>query len=172
VRGLFHLRVVLSRPGYRHHRGQAQVIEQTDVAIIGGGLAACAAAIEAAKYGLHVTLLDKGRLGRSCSSCTAGAGFSFACPQHHGDSLDAAKARHAADTVASGADLNDPRLVEAFVDDAPRRVLELEYLGVRLSRDDQGRPVAVRAPAHREPRTMSTLGGGKCCTGGCRSWKR
>ena len=43
-----------------------------DVLIIGGGLAACMAALEAAKRGVRVVLVDKGRLGRSGSSPTSG----------------------------------------------------------------------------------------------------
>lgn len=132
----------------------------TDLAIVGGGLAACAAAIEAAKYGLQVTLLDKGILGRSGSSCTAGGGFSLACLQDDADTLDAAKARHAANTVAAGEELNDPRLVEALVEDAPRRVAELEILGMRFPRDSRGRILPVLAPAHDEPRTTAPQDGG------------
>jgi fumarate reductase (CoM/CoB) subunit A len=136
------------------------VTDCTDLAIIGGGLAGCAAAIEAAKYGLQVTLLDKGALGRSGSSCTAGGGFSFASVGRNGGTLDAAKARHAANTIEAGERLNAPRLVEALVEDAPRRVLELEQLGLRFPRDEQGRIAASRAPAHDEPRTASAQGGG------------
>lgn len=134
--------------------------EHTDVAIVGGGLAACAAAVEAAKYGLRVTLLDKGRLGRSGSSCTAGGGFSFARTRGAGDSLDAAKARHAAATLAAGEGMNDPRLVEVLVEDAARRVPELEHLGLHFKRDEQGRILATLAPGHEEPLTSSPEGGG------------
>jgi fumarate reductase (CoM/CoB) subunit A len=136
------------------------MIECTDIAIIGGGLAGCAAAIEAAKYGLHVTLLDKGVLGRSGSSCTAGGGFSFAQPCDEADTLEAAKERHAVNTIAVGGNLNDPRLVEAMVEDVPARVTELEYLGLRFPRDENGRIIATRAPAHDEPRTSCPQGGG------------
>lgn len=136
------------------------MIEHTDVAIVGGGLAACAAAVEAAKYGVRVTLLDKGVLGRSGSSCTAGGGFSFARPRQDSDTLDAAKGRHAAATIAAGEGMNDPRLVEVLVEDAVRRVPELEYLGLRFGRDERGRILATLAPAHDEPRTSSPQGGG------------
>ena len=45
---------------------------ETQVLIIGGGAAACLAAIEAAKFGVSTTLVDKGRLGRSGSSPGSG----------------------------------------------------------------------------------------------------
>ena len=133
---------------------------RTDVAIVGGGLTACAAAIEAAKYGLHVTLLDKGILGRSGSSPTAGGGFSFACLQSDDDTLEQAIARHVENTMAAGEGINDPHLVEVMAQDAPRRVAELEYFGLTFPRDASGQIVATRAPAHDEPRTAMPVGGG------------
>ena len=42
-------------------------ILETDILVIGGGLASMAA-IEASKYGLAVTLVDKGRFARSGST--------------------------------------------------------------------------------------------------------
>jgi succinate dehydrogenase/fumarate reductase flavoprotein subunit len=135
-------------------------MERTDVAIVGGGLAACAAAVEAAKYGLRVTLLDKGRLGRSGSSCTAGGGFSFARPCGRDGSLDAAKAQHVAATLAAGEGMNDPRLVEVLANEAAWRVPELERLGLRFKRDERGCILATLAPGHEEPLTSSPEGGG------------
>lgn len=132
----------------------------TDVAVIGGGLAGCAAAVEAAKRGVDVTLVDKGVMGRSGSSCTAGGGFSFAGTGSRSESVETAKARHYEDTVTAGEGVNDPRLVQVLVDEAPRRVLELEYLGLRFPRDDDGRVIRIQAPAHGEARTASPEGGG------------
>jgi succinate dehydrogenase/fumarate reductase flavoprotein subunit len=79
--------------------------------------------------------------------------------------LDAAKERHADNTIRAGEGLNDRRLVEAMVEDAPQRVSELEYLGPRFPRDSRGRIMAVRAPAHDEPRTASTQDGGRILMG-------
>jgi len=39
-------------------------IYECDVLIVGDGLAACMAALEASKRGMEVILVDKGRLGR------------------------------------------------------------------------------------------------------------
>jgi fumarate reductase (CoM/CoB) subunit A len=50
----------------------------TDVAVIGGGGAACRAAIEAAERGLSCVMVDKGRPGRSgatpCALCVEHSG--------------------------------------------------------------------------------------------------
>jgi fumarate reductase (CoM/CoB) subunit A len=47
-----------------------------DVVVIGGGAAGVVAAIEAAKYGVDVGLVDKGRVAFSGSASTSGAGTS------------------------------------------------------------------------------------------------
>ena len=42
-----------------------------DILIIGGGLAACMAALEASKRNMQVVLVDKGRLGRVGSDASS-----------------------------------------------------------------------------------------------------
>ena len=51
---------------YPIHFGQEQVID-TDVLVIGGGIAGCWAAISAARQGVRVTLVEKGDVARSGS---------------------------------------------------------------------------------------------------------
>ncbi len=130
------------------------------IVIVGGGLAACAAAIEAAKYGLPVTLIDKGVPGRSGSSCTAGGGFSFAQAGPPPDTDSAAQQRHYADTLRAGEGLNDPRLVQRLVEEAPLCVPELERYGLRFPHGPGGGIEPGRAPAHSEARTASPQDGG------------
>jgi succinate dehydrogenase/fumarate reductase flavoprotein subunit len=50
-------------------------IIETDVLVIGGGIAGCCAAIEARKQGLDVTLVDKGHIGTT--GCTYFSGMNF-----------------------------------------------------------------------------------------------
>jgi succinate dehydrogenase/fumarate reductase flavoprotein subunit len=48
---------------------------ETDVLVIGGGVAGCCAAIEAKKKGLDVTIVDKGYIGKTGSTAFAGMHF-------------------------------------------------------------------------------------------------
>jgi succinate dehydrogenase/fumarate reductase flavoprotein subunit len=48
---------------------------ETDVLVIGGGMAGCCAAIEAKKQGLDVTIVDKGHIGTT--GCTYFSGMNF-----------------------------------------------------------------------------------------------
>ncbi|MBI4522850.1 MAG: FAD-dependent oxidoreductase [Deltaproteobacteria bacterium] len=116
-------------------RGVHKIVE-CDVLIIGGGLAACMAALEAAKRGVRVSLVDKGRLGRSGSSPTSGgvpqAAFGHADPRDN-------KEMHFKDTVIGGEFLSRQKIVRAMVDEVTARVVELEEIGVRFKKQDDGK---------------------------------
>lgn len=106
-----------------------------DVLIIGGGLAACMAALEASKRNMDVVLVDKGRLGRSGSSPTSGgvpqAAFAHADPR---DSKD----MHFRDTVVGGDFIPNQKIVRAIVDEVTDRVIELEEMGLRFKKTPDG----------------------------------
>jgi succinate dehydrogenase/fumarate reductase flavoprotein subunit len=53
----------------------SEKVVETDVLVIGGGIAGCCAAIEAKKKGLDVTLVDKGHVGTT--GCTYFSGMNF-----------------------------------------------------------------------------------------------
>ena len=57
-------------------KADLETIIDQDVLVIGGGAAGVVAAIEAAKYGVSVGLVDKGTVGFSGSGATSGAGTS------------------------------------------------------------------------------------------------
>lgn len=107
-----------------------------DVLIVGGGLAASLAAIEAAKRGVSVTLVDKGRLGRSGSSPTSGgvpqAAFGHADPRDN-------KEMHFKDTVVGGEFLPHQRIVRAMVNEVTDRVIELEEIGLQFKKQEDGK---------------------------------
>jgi succinate dehydrogenase/fumarate reductase flavoprotein subunit len=107
-----------------------------DVLIIGGGLAACMAALEASKRGMEVILVDKGRLGRSGSSPTSGgvpqAAFGHADPR---DSKDV----HFRDTVIGGDYIAHQRVVRAVVDEITERIIELEEIGLHFKKAADGK---------------------------------
>jgi succinate dehydrogenase/fumarate reductase flavoprotein subunit len=107
-----------------------------DVLIIGGGLAACMAALEASKRNMDVVLVDKGRLGRSGSSPTSGgvpqAAFAHADPR---DSKD----QHFRDTVVGGDFIPNQKIVRAIVDEVTDRVVELEEMGLHFKKTPDGK---------------------------------
>ena len=115
--------------------GIREVID-CDVLIVGGGLAASMAALEAAKRGVRVVLVDKGRLGRSGSSPTSGgvpqAAFGHADPR---DSQDI----HFQDTVIGGDYIPDQKIVRTVVNEITHRIIELEELGLHFKKADDGK---------------------------------
>jgi succinate dehydrogenase/fumarate reductase flavoprotein subunit len=111
-------------------------IVDCDVLIIGGGLAACMAALEAAKRGVRVVLVDKGRLGRSGSSPTSG-GVSQAA-FGHADPRDS-KAMHFSDTIIGGEFIPHQEIVRAVVNEVTDRVVELEEIGLRFKKQEDGK---------------------------------
>ncbi|MPZ95193.1 MAG: fumarate reductase (quinol) flavoprotein subunit [Propionibacteriales bacterium] len=110
-----------------------------DVLLVGGGGAGLRAAIAIAEANprLRVAVVSKVYPMRSHTvSAEGGAAGAIAAD----DSLD----EHAYDTVSGSDWLCDQDAVEAFVDEAPRELLQLEHWGCPWSREPDGH-VAVRA---------------------------
>jgi fumarate reductase (CoM/CoB) subunit A len=123
---------------------------QTDVLILGGGLAALRAAIAASAAGAQVTVMTKGTAGRAGSSAITSAGFSVAIGQ--ADPTDSPQS-HFADTIRGGG-VNRRRLVEIFCEEAPARFWEMVGWGVEFERDaGTGRIVQHPSGDHSHPRT-------------------
>ncbi len=97
---------------------------RTDVLVVGGGGAGLRAAIEAERTGATVLLVSKVPLGYASSTAYAGGGFRAAV---RGLSIQ----RHFEETVVGGNFVNDQRLVEVLVNEAPFRLTELEEFGVK-----------------------------------------
>jgi fumarate reductase (CoM/CoB) subunit A len=123
---------------------------ETDVLIIGGGLAALRAAVEARRAGCRVAMLTKGISGRSGSSAITSAGFSAAIREADpDDSPDL----HYQDTMRGGGDVNNTRLVRILCDEAPDRFRELVGWGVEFERDPQtGKYVQFLSGDHSKAR--------------------
>jgi fumarate reductase (CoM/CoB) subunit A len=106
-------------------------VYQCDVLVIGGGGAGARAAIEARRHNVEVLLVVKGLFGRSgCTVMAEGgynAAFGFVDPEDN-------EQHHFEDTVIGGRFLNNQKLVEILVRDAPKRVLELESFGATFDR--------------------------------------
>ncbi|PSL00625.1 succinate dehydrogenase / fumarate reductase flavoprotein subunit/fumarate reductase flavoprotein subunit [Murinocardiopsis flavida] len=94
----------------------------TDVAIVGAGGAGlmCALHCHAGAPGLDITVISKGAVGRS--GCTRMVQGGYNAVIDPADSLDA----HLVDTLRGGKYLNDQRLADALVRDAPKVIRELE----------------------------------------------
>ncbi|MFD0360303.1 fumarate reductase (quinol) flavoprotein subunit [Nocardia sp. GCM10030253] len=110
-----------------------------DVVIVGGGGAGLRAAIAIAEHNprLSIAIVSKVYPMRSHTVSAEGGAAGVAGP---GDSL----AEHAYDTVSGSDWLCDQDAVEAFVEEAPRELLQLEHWGCPWSRRPDGH-IAVRA---------------------------
>ena len=107
--------------------------EKTDVLIIGSGGAGLRAAIEARRYGVKVTLVDKVVIGMNNSTRYSGGGIKAALPgilsTAYTTQYDDPR-EHFREAMIHGEYLNDEALVEIMTFEGPARVLELKGLGV------------------------------------------
>ena len=129
----------------------------SDILIIGGGIAASMAAIEAAKLGAKVCLVDKGMLGRSGLSATTGGGVCAAITPP--DDWQT----HASDALKIGT-INDPLLTEIMAREAPKRLEEVREFGVKFHTNDQGEVQQIGGPTFAHPRIALAVGGGYAMT--------
>lgn len=117
----------------------------TDVLIIGGGMAGAWAAIGARRAGASVVLVEKGWLGTSGVTATAGPGHWWVAPEAREDAI--------ARRLAQSFGLNDPgwmaRIMETTWDSLPTLADVYDF-----PRDDQGQP---RFRALRGPEYMRAL---------------
>ena len=101
-----------------------------DVLIVGSGAAGLTAALNLAeKY--KVAVIAKGALGEGATSWAQGG---IAAVLEEGDSFEA----HVNDTMIAGAGLNDLRVVEHVVEEAPRAIERLIELGVPFAQEGSG----------------------------------
>ncbi len=114
-------------------------ITSHDVLLVGGGGAGLRAAIAVAETNpkLGVAVVSKVYPMRSHTVSAEGGAAAVIKPD---DSLD----EHAYDTISGGDWLCDQDAVEAFVQEAPREMLQLEHWGCPWSREPDGH-IAVRA---------------------------
>lgn len=129
----------------------------TDVLIIGGGLAAMMAALEASMSSSSILMVSKGKIGGSGATLMAGANFAAVLPDSvaKGDSV----AFHIEDTLSGGGYLNDPKLVQIMAENAPRDLRQLEEFGVNFLKRE-GHYDLRKPPGHRYPRTVFTVNPG------------
>jgi succinate dehydrogenase/fumarate reductase flavoprotein subunit len=103
----------------------------TELLIIGGGGAGCAAAIMARKEGVKSTIVTKLRIGDANSMMSQGGVQAAINPQD-------SPAQHYLDTIGGGHFYNKKELVQTLVNDAPTVIDWLQDLGVVFDKDEKG----------------------------------
>jgi len=99
-------------------------IIDSDVLIIGSGIAGMSAALEVIKNGKQPLLVSKSSMGKASNTYLAGGRFTCATEGFTAQT-------HIEKTLRAGRGLNEPELVRAFVKDAPLMVNGLHQLGMR-----------------------------------------
>lgn len=122
-----------------------------DVLVIGSGGAGLIATLKAAESGSAVLLVDKGLIGKSGATIAGSALASTGPWSRNGDSPDV----HFRDTVIGGRFLNNQQLVRILVDEAPKRVRELEEDGLYFDKEPDGKYVLDVGGGHTFPRLLA-----------------
>jgi fumarate reductase (CoM/CoB) subunit A len=122
----------------------------TDVLVIGGGLAALRAALTAHQAGARVLVVVKRRLAKSGSSANTTGGFAAAVA---GLNPFDNPQLHYRDTIVGGGHVNERALVRRLCEEAPARLAELWQLGALFRRRD-GRHHLSPSGDHSQPRVF------------------
>src|SRR5262245_12574015 len=122
---------------------------ETDVLVIGSGAAGMYAAIEAARRGADVLLIDRSLIGRGgatvMAQMTVAVALGAEVPDHWSHHLD--------DTLAAGRGLCSEPLSRLLCEEGPDCIREMEQWGVGWARRD-GRITQAMAPGHDRPRCV------------------
>src|SRR5262245_53900557 len=119
----------------------------TDVLIIGSGGAGMYAAIEAARAGASVFLLDRSLIGRGGATVMAQMTVAVALGEETPDHWS----HHFKDTLEAGRGLCDERLARLLCADGPDVMRQMDDWGVGWARKD-GHITQAFAPGHDRPR--------------------
>jgi len=121
---------------------------ETEVLVIGSGLAGLRAALEAARNRAAVMVVSKGSIGGACNSALAGGGFTMAAGTFTEED-------HVAETLGAGKNLNDLPLVQELAAKGRDAARFLEAEGIDLSPQRTGYRVYDR----KKWESGGTLGG-------------
>jgi succinate dehydrogenase / fumarate reductase flavoprotein subunit len=120
---------------------------ETDVLVIGAGGAGMYAALEAARAGATVVLVDRSLIGRGGATVMAQMTVAAALGEQTPDHWE----HHLSDTLAAGRGLCDQRLAALLCEDGPQRLREMDGWKVGWARED-GHIKQAQAPGHDRPR--------------------
>ena len=121
----------------------------TGVLIVGAGGAGLYAAIEAARRGAKVLLLDRSLIGRGGATIMAQMTVAAAVGPEGTDHWQ----NHLVDTLAAGRGLCDPDLARLLCEDGVEVIREMDRWRVGWARDGEQFAV-VQAPGHDRPRCV------------------
>src|SRR3954463_9774457 len=125
--------------------------ENTDVVVIGSGVAGLTCALHLRETGLHVTVVTKVNIDDGSTRWAQGGIAAVLDP------LDTSEA-HAFDTEIAGVGLCDPAAVRVLVEEGPARVRELMRLGAAFDRHPDGSLMLTREGGHRADRIVHADG--------------
>jgi fumarate reductase (CoM/CoB) subunit A len=128
---------------------------ETDVLVVGGGMAGLCAAISSASN-LSKTMIVTKTLVGSANTTSLAAGVISAVTEfgNEGDALD----KHFADTLGGGIGINDKALVRTMVNDLPKYINRLMEYGVEFDGGETPKPRFI--PGHSVPRSYFMKGAG------------
>lgn len=115
---------------------------ETDILVIGGGMAGCFAAIKAGEQGMSVTLVDKGYVGRSGATHFAEGDFTFLDPSQGHNKEDWIDQINRASEY-----INNRDWARIVVEDSYDRYRDLVSWGVKFVQED-GKNYVRRAGVH------------------------
>jgi succinate dehydrogenase / fumarate reductase flavoprotein subunit len=122
---------------------------ETDVLVIGSGAAGMYAAIEAARAGCQVMLIDRSLIGRGgatvMAQMTVAVALGSQAPDHW--------SHHYHDTLTAGRGLCNESLARLLCEEGPECIQEMDAWGVGWARKD-GRITAAFSPGHDRPRCV------------------
>src|SRR5262247_4105405 len=122
---------------------------ETDVLVIGAGGAGMYGAIEAARAGCRVLLIDRSLIGRGGATVMAQMTVAVAIGAEEPDHWS----HHFADTLRAGRGLCDEALARLLCEEGPECISEMDAWGVGWARKD-GRITQVAAPGHDRARCV------------------
>jgi len=129
--------------------GHEPIRLETDVFVIGSGAAGMYAAIEAARAGCRVLLVDRSLIGRGgatvMAQMTVAVAIGAETPDHW--------RFHYQDTLAAGRGLCHAPLAQLLCEDGPDCIRAMDEWGVGWARKD-GRITQAMAPGHDRPRCV------------------
>jgi len=128
---------------------------QTDILVIGGGLAGLLAAIEARETGLNVSIVLKGTIEATGSTSIAGGIFCAALGLNNSDDNSLF---HLEDTLKSGCYVNNYKLVNLLTENASSAITYLSSFEDIFNKKDKYL-YQLPIPGHSFPRGLSGRGG-------------